>query len=153
MKFKLLPNGRVNIPDEFLNFLPVYYDENPEGRPTTSFDIPSGDVLTTIITRPVVAPEGFGAIIRATIRAVNSSGGADDCFWDVSLDGTIVRAHGFNIAASPFNSEGSLQAVVRELVPGNRVFTMNAQSNGGIGVIAEMTVELVHASRLMVNSR
>jgi len=151
MKFKLLPDGRVQIPDEYLDFLPVYYNENPEGRPTTSFNIPSGDIPTVIITRRVDAPEGYGAIVRATIRAINSSGSSDDCTWDVSLDGTIIRAHLFNIATSPSNSEGSLQAVVRELTPGPRVFTLNAQSNGGIGVIAEMTIQLVSSVRLVVN--
>ena len=150
MKFRTR-NGQVIVPDEFLDSRKVFYDENPEGRPTTSFAIPSGDVLTEIVSRVVSPPEGFGAIVRATIRAINSTGATNDCFYDVSLDGVIVRAHGFNIATGPSNAEGSLQAVVRELAQGDRVFTLNAQSSGGLGVIAEMTIELVRTINLKVN--
>lgn len=149
MKFKL-KNGYVFVADEFLNFNPVFYDENPEGRPTTSFPIPSGSELTTIITRSIDVPEECGAVIRATIRAINAAAG-NDCFYDVSMDGTIVRAHGFNLATGPSNSEGSLQKVIREITPGRHVFTMNAQSNLGVGVIAEMTIELIRSTNLAVN--
>lgn len=149
MKFRVR-DGYVRVPEEFLNFDPVFYNENPEGRPTTSFPIPSGSVLTTIMTREIEVPEECGAVIRATIRAINGAA-ANDCFYDVSMDGTIVRAHGFNLATGPSNSEGSLQKVIREITPGRHVFTMNAQSNLGVGVIAEMTIELRRSTNLAVN--